>query len=285
MHSSIDHESALFAELAARNWLCGHSPGLVSAAGMFAALCRYFDDLLESLALRREATLHAYPALLSCEVLKRVEYFDSFPGVATTARESYAISPAICYHTYQALEGKSLAKHPYRVTAGGVCARWEGGRLTVSPERLWCFNMRELVFFGSGAEVSRECRALETKLQRAFARAGVATTLEEATDPFFGEVSRGKRIVQKLKRLKVELRAAIGPQKSLAIASVNHHGSFFTDRMAISFADRVPAQSGCAAIGLERCAWTFLLQNSLDAKRWPSDVQRFLARRKFHAPC
>lgn len=82
MHSSIGDESAILAELAARNWVRAHSPGSISGRGMFALLCRYFDNLLESLAFRRGAILHAYPVLLRCGVLKRVEYFESFPGGA-----------------------------------------------------------------------------------------------------------------------------------------------------------------------------------------------------------
>ena len=282
MHSgTIGDESPFARELAARGWLFPHESGLVTGAGIFAGLCQYFDHVLESIALRRGAIPHAYPALISQDILNKVEYFDSFPGVATPAGERHAISPAVCYHTYQVLERKSLPERPLRITAAGPCARWEAGRLTTTPERLWCFTMREQVFFGSAEEVVRECRAVERLLQRAFERAGVETVAEEATDPFFGAATRGKMVLQKLKRLKVELRATLTHGKTMAIASINNHETFFTGRMSISFEDGTPARSGCAAIGLERCAYAFLIQNGLDSGKWPAAVRRFLARRKY----
>lgn len=282
MHSgSIVDESAFTRELAGRDWVLPQSPGLIAGGGMFAGLCLYFDQLLESMAMRRGAVQHAYPAVISRNTLERVDYFDSFPGIATLAGEQHAITPAVCYHTYRTLERRSLATRPYRVTAVGACARWESGRMTASPERLWCFTMREEIFFGSPEDIQRECRALKTSLQRGFARAGVETAAQEATDPFFGGRSRGKLVLQKLKRLKVELRVALPEGRTMAIASINNHETFFTKRMEITFGDGTPARSGCAAIGLERCAYAFLLQNGLDAERWPAGVRKFLAGRKY----
>jgi seryl-tRNA synthetase len=284
MHSGTFEDNSTFArELAARGWMSAHEPGLVTTGGMLPALCYYFDHLLESIAIRRGASLHAYPAIIPRELLERLEHYTSFPGLATDAGEAHAISPAVCYHTYHALEGRELDSHPHRITAVGPCARYEGDRLTRSLERLWCFNMRELVFFGSSVEVERECKILEKALQRALAKGGIETALREANDPFFGGASRGKLILQKLKRLKVELHAPIANDSTLAIASINNHETFFTDRMNIRFADATPARSGCAAIGLERCAHAFLLRNGLDSAKWPADVRRFMTRRNYHA--
>jgi hypothetical protein len=279
MHSgTIADESAFADELKRRGWISTFEPGLMSSSGVFAIVCKYFDVLLETLALRRAALLCAYPTILPSAVLERLDYFTSFPSLATPAGERHVISPAICYHTYRDLEGSALTFHPYRVTAAGPCCRWEGEALTSTPERLWSFTMRELIFFGSAAEVTKECSTLERSLQRAFAKAGVATVATEATDPFFGDQSRGKLVLQRLKRLKIELRSPLPEGRTMAIASINRHEAFFTDRMRISFTDGTPAQSGCVAIGLERCAYAFLLQNGLAPEAWPQAVRRFVSR-------
>lgn len=279
MHSgNITDEPGLAAELARRGWISAREPGLIAGTGVFSALCSYFDRAVEAIALGRGAVLCTYPAILSSAVLERLEYFASFPSMATLAGDRHVISPAICYHAYQDLEGRALASRPYRITAAGACCRWEGEALTSSPERLWCFTMRELIFFGSAAEVTRECRLLERSLHRVFTKAGVPTASAEATDPFFGDPSRGKLLMQRLKRLKIELRFPLPLGRSMAIASVNRHEGFFTDRMRIGFSDGVPAHSGCVAIGLERCAYAFLLQNGLSPDGWPPAVGRFLAR-------
>lgn len=239
-------------------------PGLIAGSGDFALLCRRFDALLERIALRRHACPVIYPPILSRETLERLEYFDSFPFTATPAGDYHVLSPAVCYHCYKALEGRALPSHPFRLTAAGSCARWEGEDLTASPERLWCFTMRELIFFGTPAEVVRECRSLERSLQRALLRAGLQTSGEPAADPFFGSGSaRGKFLIQRLKRLKIELRAQFSEGRSIAVASINNHGTFFTERMRISLADGQPAHSGCVAIGLERAAYAALLQRGI----------------------
>ena len=123
-------------------------PGLVAGVGEFAEQCRRFDRLLESLALRRGAIPHVYPAILPWDLLERLEYHESFPNTATRAGEHHALAPAVCYHTYRFLAKTDINDHPYRITAGGSCARWEGTSLTSSPERLWSFHMREMVFLG-----------------------------------------------------------------------------------------------------------------------------------------
>jgi len=99
-----------------------------------------------------------------------------------------------------------------------------------------------------------------------------------ATDSFFLGPSRGKFLLQKLKQLKHELRAPVGDGTDLAIASFNHHESFFTRRMNIRFADGTPAASGCVAFGIERWSYAFLSQNGLEIDGWPEPVRRFVSR-------
>src|SRR6266496_3644685 len=120
-----------------RGWISVSGPGLIRCAGPFVALCSYFDESFRELARRRGAQSHAYPGMVSRQLLERFEYFSSFPGMATSAAEGYVLPPAVCYQTYEHLADRELEYHPYRVTAAGRCSRFEGSRLTGSPECLW----------------------------------------------------------------------------------------------------------------------------------------------------
>jgi hypothetical protein len=281
MHSGSQQQpadDALTALLIERGWLSVNGPGLISCAGPFQALCAFFDGAFAALARRRGALPHDYPGIISRQLLERLEYSASFPGVATNVGESHVLSPAVCYHTYAFLEGRELEEHPYRITACGRCCRYEGEQLTHSPRRLWDFTMREIVFFGSDSEVSRERGLLVRTVVRWLPQVGMAGEAVAATDSFFLGPSRGKFLLQKLKQLKHELRAPVGDGTDLAIASFNHHESFFTRRMNIRFADGTPAASGCVAFGIERWSYAFLSQNGLEIEGWPEPVRRFVSR-------
>jgi seryl-tRNA synthetase len=265
-----------------RGWISVGGPGLIRCTGPFVALCSYFDAAFAALAWRRGAQFHAYPGVVSRQLLERLEYFSSFPGVATDAGECYVLPPAVCYQTYEHLADRELVHHPYRVTVAGRCSRFEGSRLTGSPECLWNFTMRELIFFGSDAEVAGERKALMRSVTGLLRKVGMTGTLAPATDPFFLGESRGKLLLQKLKELKLELRTEIRVGVDMAIASFNHHEDFFTRRMNIRLAGGGRAHSGCAAFGIERWSFAFVCQNGLDIETWPEPVRRFVAR---HEAC
>jgi hypothetical protein len=116
--------------------------------------------------------------------------------------------------------------------------------------------MREVVFIGPAAWVAA---TRDDWMQRGleFARSmGMDGSLEPATDTFFGDPGRGRRLLQQLKGLKYELRMRVG-ESVQAVASFNLHDAFFTSRFDIAMADGTPAASGCAAFGLERWALAF----------------------------
>ena len=261
-----------------RGWISVRGPGLIHCTGPFVALCSYFDAAFVAIARRRGAQSHCYPGMVSRQLLERCEYFSSFPGVATDAGERHVLPPAVCYQTYEHLADRELEYHPYRITVVGRCSRFEGSRLTGSPECLWNFTMRELIFFGSDAEVARERKALMRQVTGLLRKVGMTGTLAPATDPFFLGESGGKLLLQKLKELKHELRTEIRAGADMAIASFNHHEDFFTSRMNIRLADSVRAHSGCAAFGIERWSFAFVCQHGLDIETWPEPVRRFVER-------
>ena len=97
-----------------------------------------------------------------------------------------------------------------------------------------------------------------------FARSlGLRVELTRASDPFFGtSETRGRKLMQRLKELKFEMRAPIGiPAMKLAIASFNLHELFFAQRFGLRLQDGTEAYTGCVAFGLER--WVLALVSEL----------------------
>jgi seryl-tRNA synthetase len=277
-------------------------PGQIAYGGRFLALCRFFDGCFRGLARRHGAAEEAYPPLIRVATLRRLGYFSSFPQLATFATHfrdgaavgrlavpgrrpgpglavpTHVLSPALCYHTYDLLRGRTLGRPAWRITAAGPCFRYEKSRSRRAPERLWSFTMREIVFFGPAAEVARVRRRLMAAVARLALATGVAGRLDVGQDAFFVGASRGKRLLQALKKLKYELRAGVDGGRTLPVASFNLHETFFGARMQIRLPEGAIAHSGCAAFGIERWAYAFLSQNGLDPARWPERVRRAVAR-------
>jgi seryl-tRNA synthetase len=230
------------------------------------------------------------PAGLGFETLVRAGYFQSFPqwltaashlsdepGVlervatdadpAAAARRALApadaaLPPAVCYHVYARLAGRTLTR-PEVLTAQATCWRHEGERLAPLG-RGWAFTMREVVCVGS-PDVVEAFRQRGIGRATALAEAlGLGGTVVQASDPFFAPTARGKALLQQLKILKEELMLG-----GMAAASFNHHETFFGDAFGIRLENGSPAASACVAFGVERWTLAFLLAHGPDAARWP----------------
>jgi seryl-tRNA synthetase len=235
------------------------------------------------------------PPGISFETLERAQYFASFPqwltaashlssdnevleGIATSSSPASAarsamelpgaaLSPAVCYHTYEALAGQCVTS-PTLMTAEGVCWRHEGDRL--SPlERGWAFRMREIVCIGSDYYVE-DFRQRWMIRAMDFARSfGLEPEMNLATDPFFAPTARGKAALQRMKALKHELVVRFPDGRSMAIASFNNHERFFGESFRISLVGRTTAASACVAFGIERWLLAVLAAHGVDAA-WES---------------
>ncbi len=268
------------------------APGLIGLRGDVLGLHRALGQAIARLAAAETDEEWLVPAGLGFETLVRAGYFQSFPqwltaashlsdepGVlewvatdadpAAAARRALApadaaLPPAVCYHVYARLAGRTLTGgRPEVLTAQGTCWRHEGERLAPLG-RGWAFTMREIVCVGSRDVV-------EAFRQRGIGRAtalagalGLGGNVVPASDPFFAPTARGKALVQHLKALKDELMLG-----GLAAASFNNHETFFGDAFAIRLDDGAPAASACVAFGVERWTLAFLLAHGPDAARWP----------------
>ncbi|MEO8577102.1 MAG: hypothetical protein ABI556_10395 [Gemmatimonadales bacterium] len=274
--------------------------GVSGMRGSLARLDRGVSAAIGEVAHRYTDDEWVMPKTISFETLERASYFESFPQwlsgashmsgdesvlerVATsmspgdTARESFspvkaALPPAVCYHTYAALRGRSIVA-PLIMTAEETCWRHESGRLS-KLERGWAFTMREIVCLSDSncAEMFRKS-AMEEAVILAESL-GLTVRVELATDPFFAPTARGKAILQRVKALKHEMIIDYPDGRSLAIASFNNHELFFGDAFDISLADGSPATSACVAFGIERWVLAVLMTHGLDQEDWPDALTR-----------
>jgi seryl-tRNA synthetase len=227
-----------------------------------AGLCRWFAGQFLQMATNAGAEEYRFGSAIARETLARAGYVEAFPEGATSIMDEgdgrgYCLSPAVCYHAYEQFAGKRFDR-PVTITAESPCFR-EADRKAGGAGRLWEFTMREVVFVGAAAWVAARRDEWMPRISDFATSLGLDGSLEPATDPFFGAVGRGKRLVQQVKGLKYELRLAAG-QDSLPVASFNLHETFFGERFAMTLEDGTDAHSACVAFGLERWVIVFLEQ-------------------------
>jgi seryl-tRNA synthetase len=217
---------------------------------------------------RRGATPIDPAPVLSGGFLERVAFFENFPRRAVAAGPGAFLPPATCYRLFQELAGRRLSE-PFLATLTGTCFRRERRE---QPGRRRAFTMREIVVV-DGEDAVREARdATAAASLRLARRLGLEARLQEAEDPFFVGPGEGRRLLQRLLRLKFELVAPVDGEP-LPLASFNVHQDFFGERLSITLRGR-SAWSGCAAWGIER--WRLALEErwGRTARRWPVEVRR-----------
>jgi seryl-tRNA synthetase len=206
------------------------------------------------------------PALIDRDLLKRADYFESFPHCATrieSMEHSVLLAPAVCYHCFGRLADRRLDA-PAAITCAGKCYRHENGAKGMIG-RLWEFTMREFVFVATPEAVKLERRAWIERVRSFADLVGLEGKIEVATDPFFGNSGRGGKLLQQIKELKYEFRCAMPDGSKLALASFNLHETFFTSRFGIAMAGAAEPHSACVAFGLERWMLAILGQRGIEA--------------------
>ena len=232
-----------------------------------AAVLDDIDARLRAIAWSMDASEMHYPSLIARPVLERAEYPQAFPHLLLSASRlncadtvrpgsahrprrtltGWCLSPAVCYHTYAQLAGRSLAA-PVAITARGTCFR--GERETSPGTRQIEFAMREIVFAGPAAWVDAEIDAATRRVEALARRLGLRGEWRAAEDPFFLPLAEGKALMQRLLRVKVEYQSL--DYDGLALASVNRHGPFFSQRFQIAAASGEQVHTACVAVGLDR---------------------------------
>jgi seryl-tRNA synthetase len=301
----------VYGELKRRGFVLELGRGQVGLCGPALALYETVDRHVARVA-RTEfgAVAQSYPALIPAQVLGRCGYFASFPhalSMVIHCVEDYdlieefrrahldparalhvprpemvsppgdCLVPAVCYHCYQALEDQALIDER-TYTALGSAFRYESKNIH-GLDRLWDFHMREIIFVGTEAHVTRNrARALDLLLEH-IREWDLEGSIESANDPFFPELYAQKTYYQMRADLKYELRLAIEPDKTgaprtLAAASANLHENFFGRTFRFTGRDGQPGFTGCAGWGLERWVLAGFTQHGFDPARWPAALRQ-----------
>ena len=304
------YESGVHEELVRREWVFDYGNGHMAYSGPVLALSRLIDSKAEALYRKHFSIIAAhYPAFIDAKLLARCGYFDSHPNAVSLvghiiedfdviedfrkanlnaetpvlpAKEhvhlpGLCLNPAACFPCYPTLEGKTVGSEGRSFSWQGRVFRYES-RNAGGLQRLWEFNVRELVFVGS-EDFVKDCRQRALPLMGEIAESlDLDCQIETATDPFFATVAAAKTFWQQALEVKNEIMLPIEPApdgsaRRIAGGSINIHGNFFGDRFNILTAGGDKAFTGCVGIGIERWVLAAFSQHGFDPKRWPEEVR------------
>jgi seryl-tRNA synthetase len=284
--------------------------GQVTLRGPALAVYRFFQSEFARMATDVFAAQPCqFPVLIPAETLARCNYFSSFPQAVTFVSHlgedfdmleefsransdhnaasvvfprgelllepSYCLTPVVCYHCYRMLERRTLESGETQIyTAENACFRYES-RNTTSLERLWNFNMREIIFVGTQDSVKSMRKKCMDAVAEWIGPLGLRVSFETASDPFFTTDFSEKTYFQLLSDLKYEMRLNISEERSIAAGSFNLHNDFFGKTFHIGSGEQT-AFTACVGFGLERWVFGFISQKGLDPEKWPARVRAFL---------
>ena len=301
-----DFERDVNAGLVSRGWMHDYGKGQVAYSGPVLALARLIDEQAAALYKREFGAVDGhYPSLVDADTLHKCGYFDSHPNAATfignviedfdvleefrranscsqgalLPRQEHihvdgmCLNPAACFPCYPTLTGRRIEGAAYSWL--GRVFRYESRNIR-GLERLYEFNVRELVFVGDEDYV-RACRLKAlSNIEAMGAYFDLELCVQTATDPFFATVSAAKKFWQASQEVKNEIMMpvldAAGKTKTIACGSVNLHGNFFGSRFSIGDARGDAAQTGCVGLGIERWVLAAFTQHGFDERRWPEAV-------------
>ncbi|WP_316667838.1 hypothetical protein [uncultured Propionibacterium sp.] len=277
----------------------------VEIRGITVVLTRAFDEVFRKIGTRMGGQERAYSTLLPIDFLEHCRYFDAFPQnimypammhadvdaanrfvTKTLANEgrpprdftgftdrTHVLAPAACFHVYLANANETLLDNTI-ITTLGRCYRYEG-RNARTLERLWDFQMRELVFLGDQTFVEECRRQTQHKVLELVEQWGLSGVVETGHDPFF--LRGGHLDCELADEPKFELRLDLPYRHAdFACASFNNSGTFFSSTSDIMLANGSPAWTGCSAFGIERWAWAVLAQHGPDPDHWPQSLQKLI---------
>jgi seryl-tRNA synthetase len=168
------------AELVQRGWVFEHGRGQVSLAGPALRLMKLLDARFADIYRHRFGAMDCmFPAMVSTKLLNRVGYFESHPNASSfvchlvedfdeievfrkantqgayadpdrqlLAAPHYCLNPAACFPCYEAYQNRVLDRGSEVLSWLGRVFRYESRNMS-GLDRLWEFNVRELVFLGN----------------------------------------------------------------------------------------------------------------------------------------
>jgi seryl-tRNA synthetase len=272
--------------------------GQATLSGALLDLAERLDRRFVALARRWEPVELRFPALIAAAELDRIDYFRSFPQLATfpacleaddanlenfgagepvgsggemrlsrLAPVRDVLTPAACYHLYVHHSGVHF-DGPRYFTTRNTCFRRETHYVPL--ERQWSFTMREVVCLGTSEEARAFLATAREALDEMVASIGLPVEWATATDPFFKPSKNPRYLMQQVDPTKHEL--VFGGR--LAVASANlhhdHFGRAFDIRRSGTRNGAAEAvHSACLAFGVERWLAAIVHHFGPDAGGWP----------------
>lgn len=304
------YETDVHRKMVERGWIYDYNRGRTALSGPALALLNYVDRTAASLyhtnfgAVERD-----FPALIDADLLWKCGYFDSHPNAvcfvghvmedfdaiesfrASNAESEEALlppqehihqpgmclNPAACFPSYPTLSGEKIDDDGRVMTWKGRVFRFES-RNVAGLDRLWEFNVRELVFAGTDEFASEGRKKALPLIEELVGRLDLDCAVETAADPFFATVSAAKTFWQRAQEVKNEIMLPIGVKpdgsmRRMACGSINLHGSFFGDRFDFS-AGGEAGVTACVGLGLERWVLAAFTQHGFEPERWPVEIRQ-----------
>ena len=159
----------------------------------------------------------------------------------------------------------------------GRIFRYESRNAT-GLERLWEYNVRELVILGTEQKVKAGRALAAESVRQLLDELSFEFTIESATDAFFPTARGVKKFWQLSRDVKWEVllpleRRAGRAVRTFAIGSINDHRNFFGRQFDIKGTDRIEAFSACVGIGIERLLLAAFTQFGFDPAAWPAALR------------
>ncbi len=270
------------------------SNGQATLSGALLDLDERLDRRFVALARRWEPVELRFPALIPAAELERIDYFRSFPQLATfptcldddeTNLERFragepvsaagevtltrvaavrdVLTPAACYHLYVHHVGERFAGPRY-FTTRNTCFRRESHYLPL--ERQWSFTMREVVCMGTADDAQAFLDGSRAELDAWVDGISLPLTWGLATDPFFQPSKNPQYLMQRIDPTKHELSF----DGRLAISSANLHHDHFGRAFDIRGVDGQPVHTACLAFGVERWLAAFVHHFGPEPSSWPA---------------
>lgn len=267
------------------------------ANGLAIDLYEKIDRVFIKLANEYEAAHRRYKSLIPRETLDKCGYINNFPqniffvnhyphnyiklkkvneGSADdlTEMSGYVLSPAVCFHCYEELEGARIDE-PVILTSKGRCFRHEAD-CSIDRCRFLEFDMREIVFIGSEDFVQNTRMQLLEKVWVIFEHLGLSGYVETAHDPFYYPGDYIKSSYQLIGNMKYELIAEFREGLKFTIASFNNMRTTLCNQFDIRMSTDADLNSGCVAFGLDRWVYALLVRYGIDYREWPEEVRHLL---------
>ena len=262
--------------------------GVYGRGALFEDVRLRFGSLITAAAAADRAEPVAFPPIVPRADLEDVGYFDFFPHLAGSIFElddegsqrgqrmtELALLPAACYPVYPAVarRGPLPADGVTIDTGPAYVFRREPSD---DPTRLQMFQLRELVRIGTAEDALAWRDTWLERGGRLLGGLGLDTSVDVASDPFFGRAGTMLAENQRTQQLKFELRVEITAGQPTAVASFNYHQDHFGTTFGIRTAAGDIAHSACLGFGEERVTIALFHRHGLDVRQWPADVRRAL---------